>query len=344
MIYLYYGKIGDGKTYHVVANEIIPALRAGRKVYTNIDGLSLKHLSMLTGRLPGELHIEILSNDNLKQLLNLERDDKEGHSLLVERGSLIVVDEAQMLWDAREFRDTSKSFLTFLEYHRHFGLDLVFITQNVKRLETSISRLANESYQVKNLRFLGRFLSSQYVVHIRQTPHDRERIATIRGTYRPEVFTAFRSYVARGISHGRPSKTALKGFVFYTTGILLVLGIAMFAIRGGFSFFEVDSQTQTQTGFVYSAYTDRGNNDGNTSVSNSSKSNHIHHTVDTAQNLPVVASSKSTDRAVSKRPLYKRPVNYCEPPLNLQSGTGWMRVDNTLYYLEGHTIGSKVCE
>lgn len=250
MIYLYYGKIGDGKTYHVVSNELIPAVRAGRKIYTNIDGLSKKHIGMLTGKIDNEMQIVILSNDQLKDLLQLSVDDKEGLGLQVSRGALIIVDEAQMIWDAREFRDTKKTFLTFLEYHRHFGLDIVFITQNVKRLESSISRLCNESYQVKNLKFLGGFLKRQYVLHIRQTPHDREKVATIRGSYRNEIFLCYRSYVASS-KFSKKTKAALQGFVYYATAIMLVLGVSMFVIRGGFSFFSPDkvkSMTATKGG------------------------------------------------------------------------------------------------
>lgn len=39
-IYLYYGKVGDGKSYHVVATEILPAVRDGRKMYVYMDGLN----------------------------------------------------------------------------------------------------------------------------------------------------------------------------------------------------------------------------------------------------------------------------------------------------------------
>jgi len=240
MIYLYYGKIGDGKTYHVVANELLPALASNRKVYTNIDGLNKKHIAMLLGKLETELHIVHLEHaEAIKDLMQLAVDDKAGHSLKIEKGSIVIIDEAQMVWDAREFKDTKKSFLSLLEYHRHFGLDFVFITQNPKRLEASITRLANESYQIKNLRFLGAFLKNRYVLHVRQTPFDREIISTIRGKYRSEIFLCYRSYVSSS-KFNKKSKSALQGFFYYATAIVFVLSIALFIIKGGFTFANPD--------------------------------------------------------------------------------------------------------
>ena len=240
MIYLYYGKIGDGKTYHVVANELLPAVHANRKIYTNIDGLNKKHIAMLTGRLEHELRIVHLEHPEIiKDLMQIEAGDKEGYSLMIDKGSIVIIDEAQMIWDAREFKDTKKGFLSLLEYHRHFGLDFVFITQNPKRLESSITRLANESYQVKNLRFLGAFLKNRYVLHVRQTPLDREIISTIRGKYRSEIFQCYRSYVATS-KFNKKSKSALQGFFYYATAIVFILSIALFIIRGGFTFANPD--------------------------------------------------------------------------------------------------------
>ncbi|GER94664.1 hypothetical protein A45J_2428 [hot springs metagenome] len=236
MISLYYGKIGDGKTYHVVANELLPAIQKGRKVYTNIDGLNIKYICMFLGILEKDLNLVYFEDNNLiKELLQIEPGDKEGLSLKIEKGSIIIIDEAQMIWDAREFKDTKKGFLTLLEYHRHFGLDFVFITQNPKRLETSITRLSNEAYQVKNLGFLGGFLKGRYVIHVRQTPYDRDIVSTIRGKYRPEIFQCYRSYVVTSKGRNKP-RGALQGFFYYATAIILILSVALFVIRGGFSF------------------------------------------------------------------------------------------------------------
>lgn len=237
MIYLYYGKIGDGKTYHVVQNELLPAVKSGRKVYTNIDGLNIRRIAQYLNMPITDVNIELVPSDKFRDMLTCNADDPEGISLKIDKNSLIIVDEAQKIWDARSFKDTRKEFLNFLEYHRHYGFDLVFITQNPKRLESVITRLSNEAYQVKNLKFLGSFLGRRYVLHIRQSPGDRDIIATMRGVLKDEIFALYRSYVTTNKTN-RVSKTALssaRSFIFFG---LILLPIVLFVGRGGLTILD----------------------------------------------------------------------------------------------------------
>lgn len=209
-LYLYYGKVGDGKSYHVVATEILPAVRDGRKMYVYMDGLNPRRLSQFAGR-----NANVVLWDNVDQVRNacrLEVDDREGVGLKVDRGALVVVDEAQLVWDAREWQATGKQTLAFMEYHRHFGLDVVLITQSPGRLDKGLVRLANECLHVKNLRFLSTFMGRHYVVNVRQSPHDREPVATVRGKFENNVFACYRSaMVVRSSSkvHGRGIRGAM---------------------------------------------------------------------------------------------------------------------------------------
>lgn len=209
-LYLYYGKVGDGKSYHVVATEILPAVRDGRKMYVYMDGLNPRRLSQFAGR-----NANVVLWDNVEQVreaCQIEVDDREGVGLKVDRGSLIVVDEAQMVWDSREWQKTGKQALAFFEYHRHFGLDVVLITQSPGRLDKGLVRLANECLHVKNLRFLSTFLGRRYVVNVRQSPQDREPVATLRGKFEDNVFACYRSAtVVRSSAkvHGRGIRGAM---------------------------------------------------------------------------------------------------------------------------------------
>jgi len=225
-IHLYYGKIGDGKTYHVLVNEVLPALRSGRKVYTNLDGLNRRLLAMHLGKGEDELNLVIL--EGLEAIRNIHKT--------VADGSLVVIDEAQYYWDARGFKDTEKGFLNWLEYHRHHGLDIVFVTQSPKRLESAISRLSNYSFQVKNLKILGSMFARRYVIHVRQTPFDREIISSMRGSLRKDIFPLYRS----AIIHGKKIKvkSALSQFPVYVGVLFLIFGVGIFTASGGFSFMK----------------------------------------------------------------------------------------------------------
>lgn len=241
-IYLYYGKIGDGKTYHVLQNEVVPAARKGRKIYTNLDGLSVRRLTQYVGR-----EVDVVQWESVEQIraaFNLAQDDKEGSSLVVDRGSLLIVDEAQMVFDARQWKDTGPGTLRLCEYHRHFGLDIVFITQSPGRLDKSLCRLANESLHVKNLRFLGSMFGKRYVINVRQTPWDRETLATMTGSFKSEIFALYRSSVVN--QRARVSKSAVK-----TTWLLAPAGVALaavfFARNGGFGFTKVSRMNPPST-------------------------------------------------------------------------------------------------
>ena len=233
-IYLYYGKIGDGKTYHVLANEVVPAARKGRKIYTNLDGLSVRRLAQYVDREVDVVQWEKV--EDIRAAFNLDQDDREGTSLKVERGALMIVDEAQMIFDSRQWKDTGPGVLRLCEYHRHFGLDIVFITQSPGRLDKSLCRLANESLHVKNLRFLGSLFGKRYVINVRQTPWDKETMATMTGHFKKEIFALYRSTVVN--VRARVSKSAVK-----LTWILAPAGIAIalifFTHNGGFGFTKV---------------------------------------------------------------------------------------------------------
>lgn len=223
-VYLYYGKIGDGKTYHVLKNEVVPAARKGRRIYSNIDGLSDRRLLHYVGR---EVDLVQWSGvEEVRAALQLEQDDKEGRSLKVQRGSLLVVDEAQMCFDSRNWKDTGPAVLRFFEYHRHFGLDIVLITQSPGRLDKALVRLSNEALHVKNLRFLGSWAGSRYVVNVRQTPYDRECMATMRGHYDTDIFGLYRSAVMN--SRARVSKAAMSKVMLLipaAIAVVIILGI-----------------------------------------------------------------------------------------------------------------------
>jgi len=236
-LYLYYGKIGDGKSHEVVRSEILPAVRDGRKIYVYMDGLNPRRCGQFAGR-----NANIVMWENVEQVrdaVQLEVDDREGVGLKIDRGSLIVVDEAQLVWDAREWQKTGKQSLAFVEYHRHFGLDVVLITQAPGRLDKGLVRLANECLHVKNLRFLSSALGGRYVVNVRQTPQDREPVATMRRKFDSNVFACYRSSTAvrEAKVHGRGIKGAmLWGPAAAAVALILYVrsgGIATFDGRAG---------------------------------------------------------------------------------------------------------------
>lgn len=139
------GKMGQGKTHMVMKKWVNEAVKAGRPVYTNIDGCTLD-VRPIPENEKGELD----------WLLTEESNADAG-----QKGALIVYDEAQrqvdkkgiryFAWAARE-KVSTRDVIRELEYHRHSGRDIIFITQSPKLLHLHLLELVNEHYHCTRLR------------------------------------------------------------------------------------------------------------------------------------------------------------------------------------------------
>lgn len=239
MIYLYYGKVGDGKTYHVVNRELIPAILAGRKIYTNIEGLSLPNIST---------YLSLLYTDVVSKIIHVDPYNKDAVRniyKIAEHGSLIIIDESHDYWDAREYKNTDKEFLDWLSKSRHQGYDVVFITQSPKRLEGNVVRLCNFAYQIKNIGFIGRLVKSFYVVHCRQSPNDAI-VSTFRGRYNPAIFSLYSSFI---VSVQKSSKIRINSGLLGGKALVFgacVAGLLIFMTsRGGLGILNADMQKKS---------------------------------------------------------------------------------------------------
>ena len=129
------GQPGNGKTLYAVS-LINEALKQGREVYTNINGISLDVLPI---------------PENNKGELDWTMTPKGDENLGV-KGALIVYDETQKLpyfaYKSKE-KLSSNPLITELETHRHYGYDLIFVTQSPKFLHLHLLELVNEHYHVK---------------------------------------------------------------------------------------------------------------------------------------------------------------------------------------------------
>lgn len=71
-----------------------------------------------------------------------------------EKGSLIILDEAQLLYNCRDYstKDKQEMFrkiLTYLTMVRHYDIEIIFITQSINRLDVQIRDLATDVYRLK---------------------------------------------------------------------------------------------------------------------------------------------------------------------------------------------------
>lgn len=131
------GKPGQGKTHFAMKKYVSEAIKAGRQVFTNIDGCDFD-VQPIPVNEQGELDWTLTPD-----------------------GSLTVYDEAQRLEDLKGTRYfawanrqklSERAVIKEIEYHRHSAKDLIYITQSPKFLHLHLLELINEHYHCTRLR------------------------------------------------------------------------------------------------------------------------------------------------------------------------------------------------
>lgn len=143
------GLSGAGKSYEAVVQHILPKLKEGRKVFTNIRGMNHEKIA------------EILEKpiEEIKALLfQIEWNDIPllPHNVLTipdkYRDSFIVIDELQDYYPASRMQLDAET-TEFITQHRQFGLDILCLGQSLKdchaiwrrRIQTKIFFLNKEA-------------------------------------------------------------------------------------------------------------------------------------------------------------------------------------------------------
>lgn len=131
MINLYVGKPGFGKTYALV-RLAYKKINQGRNVYSNfwIDFSKMKLK-------PG--HGRVFFWKNLDDLISIRHGE-------------ILMDEAQIYMNSREYTKLPKEMQYKMQQHRKQGLNLHMAVQNAKRIDTIARELVNSVFQLSNYR------------------------------------------------------------------------------------------------------------------------------------------------------------------------------------------------
>lgn len=142
MITVITGLPGSGKTAKCVEGFLMPLaakdytekaidpdgneVQVRRRIFTNVNGLLLDH--------------EKMDEDMLKNW----------HEW-VKPGDLIVYDEVQKPWPYTVANKTQDKCITELETHRHYGIDMILLTQHPMLVNSAVHRLAGQHLHVRKL-------------------------------------------------------------------------------------------------------------------------------------------------------------------------------------------------
>lgn len=150
MIEVFEGRLGGGKSYTAVC-RIVRVLAAGGTVATNIE---LNWLAVVDyckrkfGVIIQERQFILLDDDSIPNF----HEHTPGGTL--DCPTLVVIDEAQLYWNSRDFKKTDegqRELLKFLTQSRKACTDVIFISQHVKNMDTQFMRLVQYIWRFRDM-------------------------------------------------------------------------------------------------------------------------------------------------------------------------------------------------
>jgi len=130
----------SGKSYTCVKDHIIPALRAGRRVVSNIEGLNAVEIAKLIEKPVDEIQALLIHIENHEVRILHE---------IVLFGDLVCVDECHSFWPL-DRKPLSDDAVQFFAMHGHMNLDIVLMTQLFSEVHRSVvARLERKNSYTK---------------------------------------------------------------------------------------------------------------------------------------------------------------------------------------------------
>ncbi len=221
----YFGTPGSGKTYEVVSEVILTALRTGRRVVANIAGLHYEEMRaylLVDEHLPEKQigSLLLVSNAEIKaadfwpasQVAPAQHETTGAEAAaaaassacvgrVVQGGDLVILDECWRFFGPGQ--QVTPDCFAFLREHRHFvnaagvSCDVVLISQSIQDLDRKVRVTMEKHFVMEKLKRLG--LSKKYTVDVfngyRMNKHAMLRL--IR-TYNKKYYPFYSSYAGKG--------------------------------------------------------------------------------------------------------------------------------------------------
>jgi len=202
----WWAKIRTGKTHHIVKTRVIPALKEGRHVFTNIDfgrDLIVDEKIVMSAQSRAALLFSSYLKKDVRSLLHivgtefftcqLGLKDTNAELTCVPRGSRIIIDEAQNVFPVTGYKTAPENFFKLLTYCGHFDIDFCFITQNPALMDKRIISTSSELIMIKNLGLFSSFFQNGYRLSHRQSLYDYEGYDSSLHKFDPDIFKLYKS-------------------------------------------------------------------------------------------------------------------------------------------------------
>jgi zona occludens toxin len=254
-INVYTGLMRSGKSFEVVSEVIVPAVRSGRRVVTNVDGISQAKIhEYLEASYPDDdesLYGSILHVDNT-QVFQIDffpyYDDHKGAHLdtIVQPGDLVCIDEAWRFWGATDCK-IHKNHRSFFLEHGHFtnektnvACDLVLMIQDMGTLHRSVKSVVAFNFRTHKKVALG--LGNTYSVTMWEG-YKQSRGSQIGNwvrKYKKDIFPLYSSFSggAEGVLVNSDSRQNIFTNKKLWFSMLAAVAVAIFSFYNVWSFFH----------------------------------------------------------------------------------------------------------
>lgn len=198
----YTGLMGSGKSYECVSSVIVPAIKAGRRVVTNVDGIDSDAIRAYCQEKWG------VEPDKLGHVVHCQNDDVGKASFLpygedvdtfCRPGDIICIDEAWRFWgtDCKLLPEHK----TFFREHRHYvhaetkvSCDLVLMVQDIGDLHRTLKVVVEVTFKTTKIKTLGWDKTYRVEMWEGYKLSQRSRVSVENKRYQKEVFPLYSSY------------------------------------------------------------------------------------------------------------------------------------------------------
>jgi zona occludens toxin len=235
----YTGLMGTGKSFEVVASVIVPAVKAGRRVVTNIDGIQPQSIYDYL------VNVKSCDVDTLGQVVPVTNDDinkagffpdetKPDQASIVQPGDMVAIDECWNFWG--DDNKISAEHQQFFRMHRHFtnpttGLtcDIVLMIQDLGSLNRKIRSIIELTSRTVKLKALGAPKTYRIELYEGYKLNAKTKLDTFVKKYDPAIFPLYKSYAA-----GSGKEKPIDSRQNILTNPRLWLTFALFSLLFGF--------------------------------------------------------------------------------------------------------------
>lgn len=204
----YTGLMGSGKSYEVVSSVIVPAVMAGRRVVTNIDGINpakIHEYCEARRKSPEQVWGEIVSvtkEDVCKDGFFPDEDLPDQPSI-VQPGDLVAIDEAWNFWATSH--KISSEHMKFFRMHRHYthpttgvACDVALMIQSIGDLHRVLKAVVELTFRTVKIKQLGLHTTYRVEMYEGHKVTKASRLEVFVKRYDKEVFPLYKSYAGTG--------------------------------------------------------------------------------------------------------------------------------------------------